>query len=115
MKSLPARRPTLPLLLAGWLALGLSAFGQFNGRELISAGSSSSPALQTTDIVSADIEIWSTDTETHGIFSGNVVVTGTNMKLTCDRLEIIATNIGDKNTTISNVDKFKYLLATGRV
>jgi lipopolysaccharide export system protein LptA len=59
--------------------------------------------------------MWSTDDETRGIFSGNVVVSGTNMKLTCDRLEITAASIGDKSMTIGTLEKFKHLLASGRV
>ncbi|HEU5080008.1 MAG TPA: LptA/OstA family protein [Opitutaceae bacterium] len=70
---------------------------------------------QATEITSRELETWSTDTETRGVFTGNVVVTGTNLKLTCDRLEIIATRIGDKTETIGTLEKFKYLLATGKV
>lgn len=74
-----------------------------------------SAAEKTTDITSTAMELWGTDAQTEGVFSGNVVVTGTNMKLTCDRLQIIASRIGDKTVTIGKLDKFKYLLATGNV
>jgi lipopolysaccharide export system protein LptA len=57
----------------------------------------------------------STDEETRAICTGNVVLTGTNLKITCDRLEIIATRIGDKDETIGTFEHFKYILATGHV
>ncbi len=72
-------------------------------------------AEKTTDIVATSMELWGTDVQTEGIFNGNVVVTGTNMKMTCDRLQIIASRIGDKTITVGKLDKFKYLLATGNV
>ncbi len=74
-----------------------------------------SVSLQNTEIASVSMDMWSTDTETRGIFTENVVVTGTNLRMTCDRLEIIATTLGDKTATVSKLDKFKYLLATGNV
>ncbi len=45
----------------------------------------------------------------------NVVLTGTNLRIACNQLEIIATRIGDKDATIGTLEKFKYLLATGNV
>lgn len=70
-------------------------------------------------VITADkSEVWSTETgaaETHGYFEGNVVVTGNNLKITCDRLDILATRIGDKTITVGNLEKFKYLLAVGKV
>ena len=61
--------------------------------------------------------MWSNpdSTETHAIFTGNVTVTGNQIKLTCDRLEILAERIGDKTATIGTIDKFKFLIATGKV
>jgi lipopolysaccharide export system protein LptA len=73
-----------------------------------------------TVITSASAEIWSNEaqTETYAIFNGNVVVTGTNLRITCDRIE--ATAIGgkdpaSKNATAQDVEKFKTILATGKV
>jgi lipopolysaccharide export system protein LptA len=71
---------------------------------------------QSTEITSQRAEMWSTDSETHAIFTGNVVVSGTNMRLTCDRLEIIASQLGnDKESTIPVLERFRYLLASGKV
>ena len=70
-----------------------------------------------TEITSTSLEMWSNPdrTETHAIFTGNVTVTGNEIKLTCDRLEILAESIGDKTTTLGKLDKFKFLIATGKV
>jgi len=70
-----------------------------------------------TEITSTTLEMWTNpeSTETHAIFTGNVTVTGNEIKLTCDRLEIRAERIGDKTATIGTIDKFKFLIATGKV
>jgi lipopolysaccharide export system protein LptA len=70
-----------------------------------------------TEITSLSLEMWSNadSSETHAIFTGNVTVTGNEIKLTCDRLEILAERIGDKTATIGKLDKFKFLIATGKV
>ena len=70
-----------------------------------------------TEITATKLEMWTNpdSTETHAIFTGNVTVTGNEIKLTCDRLEIRAERIGDKSDTIGTIDKFKFLIATGKV
>lgn len=60
-------------------------------------------------------EMVSTDTETRITFRDNVRVTGTNMKLSCDYLEVIVIRTGDKSATIGKLDKFRSMLATGNV
>lgn len=44
-----------------------------------------------------------------------VTLTGTNLRITCDRLEVIALGIGDKTSVAPVLERFKYLLATGNV
>jgi lipopolysaccharide export system protein LptA len=70
---------------------------------------------QPTKLDCDHMDMWSEGDETHAICTGNVVLTGTNMKLTCDRLELIASRIGEKNVAVPTLEKFKYLLATGHV
>lgn len=89
---------------------------------LFAAFSATTPALRAeepppTIITSTKLEMWSNPegTETQAIFTGNVTVTGNEMKLTCDRLDIIAERIGDKTATIGTLDKFRTLIATGKV
>ena len=60
-------------------------------------------------------EMVSTDKETTITFRDRVVVTGTNMKLTCDFLQVIVLRTGDPTATLGKVDKFRSLLATGNV
>jgi lipopolysaccharide export system protein LptA len=61
------------------------------------------------------LEMTSTDDETLTVVTGNVILTGTNLRITCDRLRVEATRLGDKDATIGTMEKFKYILATGNV
>ena len=72
-------------------------------------------APEVTVIESEQLDMRSTDTETTSVLTGKVVLTGTNMRLTCDRLEIVALRSGDPKATIGKVDSFKSLVATGNV
>jgi lipopolysaccharide export system protein LptA len=71
-----------------------------------------------TVITSTKMEMWSTDTETRSVFQQNVVVTGNNIKITCDKLDVTATRLDDnkeKGATVGTLEKFKTLVATGNV
>jgi hypothetical protein len=60
----------------------------------------------------------STDTETTAIATENVILTGTNLRITCDQLTVIAHRLdtqGNKGDTIPTVERFKYILAIGNV
>lgn len=92
-------RPTL-CLLACWVAAQLHA---------------QSTEPQNTVIESEQFDWRSTDTETISVFTGKVVATATNMRLTCDRLEIVALRKGDPAATIGKLESFKSLVATGNV
>jgi lipopolysaccharide export system protein LptA len=60
-------------------------------------------------------EMVSTDKETTFTFKDHVVVTGTNMKMNCDYLEIVVLRSGDQTATVGKTEKFKSMLATGNV
>ena len=68
-----------------------------------------------TVLTADDLDMRSTPTETTAICTGNVVLEGTNMKITCDRLEIVASRLGDRDATIGEFKGFKSLIATGNV
>jgi len=70
---------------------------------------------QNTVIESEQFDWRSTDAETTSVFTGRVVVTGTNLKLTCERLEIVALRKADPGATIGKIEGFKSLVATGNV
>jgi lipopolysaccharide export system protein LptA len=70
---------------------------------------------QPTVIESEKLDMKSTDTETTSIFEGKVVVTGTNLKLTCDRLEVVALRAKGDTGAIGKVERFKSLIAIGNV
>jgi lipopolysaccharide export system protein LptA len=71
--------------------------------------------LQRTQLTADDLVMTSTDTETRTVCTGNVLLTGTNMKIACDRLEVIVARSGESAATIGKLEGFKYLLATGNV
>ncbi|MSU69942.1 MAG: hypothetical protein EXS39_04045 [Opitutaceae bacterium] len=70
---------------------------------------------QPTELRCGHMEMWSVNEETHATCTDAVTLTGTNLKIFCDRLEIIAERIGDQAATVPTLEKFKYLLATGHV
>lgn len=71
---------------------------------------------QPTVIQSAGpVEMVSTDTETTITYRDNVIVTGTNIRLTCEFLEVVVLRKGDASATVGKFDKFRSLLATGNV
>jgi len=88
---------------------------------LTAADKKPAAASVPTVITSTSMEMWSTDTETRSIFKENVTVTGNNLRLTCDKLDVTAVRLvgkdaqADKNSTLPSVEKFKTLVATGNV
>lgn len=72
-------------------------------------------AQERTELVADFLEMVSTDQETRAVCVGNVIVTATNLRISCDRLELIATRIGELGGAVPTLDKFRYLLATGNV
>ena len=95
------RRSMLPCLLLAGAAAGRAAPSEITP--------------ENTVITSSTYEGVSTDTETTSDFTVNVVVTGTNMRLTCDRLIVVTTRVTDKTATIGKQTGFKSLLAIGHV
>lgn len=78
------------------------------------------PSLRAADqdattLTCGHMDMWSEGDETKAICTGKVTVTGTNLRIECDRLELTATRIGDKNASVPTLEKFRYLLATGHV
>jgi lipopolysaccharide export system protein LptA len=96
----PTGRLVLPCLLSAVLWLPLRGAGA---------------PVPDTVVEAAACEIQSTDTQTVSVFTGNVTVTGNNIRLTCDRLEVVSLRSGDRADTIGRQDRFKSLVATGRV
>ncbi|HUR58633.1 MAG TPA: LptA/OstA family protein, partial [Opitutaceae bacterium] len=75
----------------------------------------SAPQQDTIITCTGKAELISTPTETTSTFRDNVVVTGTNLRLTCDLLVAVARRGGDPAATIGKTEKFKSLIATGHV
>lgn len=70
---------------------------------------------QPTTLTCEHMDMWSEGEETKAICTGKVTVTGTNLLIVCDRLELTATRIGEDSGAVPALDKFRYLLATGNV
>jgi lipopolysaccharide export system protein LptA len=68
-----------------------------------------------TVIESGAAEMVSTEKETTFTFRNGVTVTATNMKLTCEHLEVVARRSGDPSATFGKQEDFKSLVATGGV
>jgi len=80
---------------------------------VFSAGSTD---LKPTEITSDDFESVMTEKEMTTTFLGNVVVTGSNIRITCDRLVVVSIALGgDKDQLVAKQSRFKSLVATGRV
>lgn len=73
------------------------------------------PPPPPTIIESGRAEMVSTDKESTFIFRGGVLVTGANLKITCDELVVVARRSGDPAATLGNQENFKSLVATGEV
>ncbi len=83
--------------------------------SVLCAAEPAAPAPVPTELRSEKLQMTSTDDETTAVATGNVILTGTNLRITCDQLTLVATRIGDKDATLGAVEKFKYILATGDV
>jgi len=77
-------------------------------------GAADQPAPDTV-IQSQGFELTSTDTQTLSVFTGNVTVTGNDIRITCDRLDVVSLRSGRKQDTLGKQDRFKSLVATGNV
>lgn len=82
---------------------------------LASALAQNTPETTTNIQSDGPGEMVSTDKETTITFRDKVVVTGTNLRLTCDYLKVVVLRTGDPAATLGKVEKFRSLLATGNV
>lgn len=106
-------RRFLPLLAVPALALASTGRAQPVAEP--------APLTPQNTIVTADrLEMKNTGVESHLVFIGNVHLTGTNLTVTCDRVEIYAEQIPDirdpeKKATIGKIGALTRILALGHV
>jgi lipopolysaccharide export system protein LptA len=82
------------------------------------AGTRAADALVSSDTIiecAGLFETISTDKEITSTFRDKVVVTGNNLKLTCDFLTVIATRKDDAKAALGKYGYFKSLVAVGNV
>ena len=73
------------------------------------------PPVPPTEITARHMESRSTDTEMTTVFTGDVVVTGNNIRLICDQLDAVSVRIGDQSQVVARQNRFKSLVAIGHV
>jgi lipopolysaccharide export system protein LptA len=83
--------------------------------KMFTAATTPAIPLAPTVIESGSAEMVSTEKETTFTFRNGVIVTGTNLKITCENLEVIARRTGDPTATFGKQENFKSLVATGNV
>lgn len=95
-------------------ALVLCALPPIRAAESAAAKPPAAPPVPT-EIVSGAAEAVSTEKETTFTFSNGVTVTGTNLRMTCRELVVVALRSGDAAATLGKQENFKSLVATGGV
>lgn len=74
---------------------------------------------QKTELLAEDLVMKTVGNETRVLATRSkgepVTLIGTNLKIICDRLEVVALGVGDKTSVAPVLERFKYLLATGHV
>jgi hypothetical protein len=73
------------------------------------------PVPEDTVLTSDHLDSRSTDKEVLTILWDNVTVSGTNLRITCDRVELVSLRPDDSTQLIAKQNRFKSLVATGHV
>src|SRR5688500_12793993 len=107
------RRAFVCLLAFAFLSRGFCAEAPA-AKAQTSPDAAATPPVPTV-IESGSAEMVSTEKETIFTFRNGVTVTATNMKLTCDHLEVIALRSGDPAATFGKQENFKSRVAVGSV
>jgi lipopolysaccharide export system protein LptA len=107
MKTHLSRR--LPLALAAFA----SAVVLFAAAPTLPAAAPA--AEQPTVITSTRAKVVRGEKETVIVYDGTVIVAGTNLRILCDHLEVVLHRLGERADSLSVLDKFKSLVATGHV
>src|SRR5688572_5329866 len=108
------RRASVCLLVLAFVWRGFCAEEPAAAKAKTPPAAPATPPVPTV-IESGSAEMVSTEKETIFTFRNGVTVTATNMKLTCDHLEVIARRSGDPSATFGKQEDFKSLVAIGGV
>jgi len=87
------------------------AFSQTETAETVPA----EPAAPPTVIRSDRVEMVTNDEETHFVFSNNVSVTGNNLVVLCDRMEVFSTRNTSETERTPEIGAVRLILALGNV
>jgi lipopolysaccharide export system protein LptA len=101
---------------AGGLACLAALAGSAAAQSPAPAATPAAPLKKTT-VTSDRLEARNTGVEGHYVFIGHVRITGTNLEVTCDRVEVfsVAKPEDGKDSPISDAGNIRRMLATGNV
>lgn len=109
--------PSLLIRSARAVALALACVVN----SVLAATGADAPALSTelqkTTVKSDRLEMRNTGVEGHYVFIGHVRITGTNLEVTCDRVEVFSVSKDDapKDAAVPGAGNIRRMLATGSV
>lgn len=83
----------------------------------IAANEPSPGSEATSTIITSDgpLEMHNNGVDSYSVFKDNVHLTGTNLEVTCDKLEIFVDRQGEGTATIGKMGGVRRILATGHV
>lgn len=112
-----SRTARLLLIGACWQAMPWSHAAETPATaSAASSSASSTPPVATVIESEGPGDMINTEKESIFTFRDKVVVTGTNLRMTCDLLVVIARRTsGDAKTLLGKQERFKSLVATGNV
>lgn len=113
-------RPAHALLLSGLFTAVIVALHAQTPAPAPAPAPAAALEAQNTIVTADRLEMKNTGVESHLTFIGNVHLSGTNLSVTCDRVEIYAEQIPDirdpeKKATIGKIGAITRILALGRV
>ncbi len=73
------------------------------------------PALEDTVLISDHLDSRSTDKEVRTLLWDHVLITATNLRITCDRAELVSVRAGDATQLVAKQNRFKSLVLIGHV
>ena len=73
------------------------------------------PALEDTVLTADHLDSRSTDKEVLTILWDHVTISATNLRVTCDRAELVSARSGDATQLVAKQNRFKSLILTGHV
>jgi lipopolysaccharide export system protein LptA len=101
--------------MRSFLRAPLVVLGASLATVLLLRGAEPTPAVEDTILTSDHLDSRSTDKEVLTILWDHVTISATNLRVTCDRAELVSLRSGDATQLVSKQNRFKSLILTGNV